>query len=296
MSSEKDKKIQPEKVGLALGGGGAKGLAHIGVIEVLLDAGIKIEYIAGTSMGALVGGWYAAKGEIESLKELFLGIGRKDVVPLPKIIKKKTGMIFRKNAIVELLQKELGNIKIEDCKLPFRAIATDAQSGDEVVLDKDSLAEAIRASTALPIIFHPVEHKNRILVDGGFVNPVPADIVRSMGAEFVIAVDVSSKWLDLSPRSTDIKNLEHIHSVVSSALTMIEYQIARTILKGADLVLRPTVMNFSWLDFDQTEEIIRRGRKEARENLSKIRDGAGYPEPEESTAKKFWKLIFPPED
>lgn len=296
MDSEKDKKIQPQKVGLALGGGGAKGLAHIGVIEILLDADIKIDYIAGTSMGALVGGWYAAKGEIESLKKLFLNIGRKDVVPLPQIIKKKTGMIFRKNAMVELLQKELGNIKIEDCELPFRAIATDAESGDEVIISKGSLAEAIRASTALPIIFRPVEHENRILVDGGFVNPVPADIVRSMGAEFVIAVDVSSKWLDLSPQSTDIKNLEHIHSVVSSALTMIEYQIARTILKGANLVLRPTVMNFSWLDFDQTQEIIRRGRKETRENLTKIRDGAGYPEPEENAAKKFWKLIFPPED
>lgn len=278
-----------KKIGLALGGGGAKGLAHIGIIKALEAAGIKIDYIAGTSMGALVGGWYAATGDIRTLEDFIINIKRSDIFPVKEIIKRKDGALFKGESIADKLRKELGNIKIEELKIPFAALATDAKNGDEVRLKNGDLVDAIRASAALPIIFAPIAIDGQLLMDGGLVNPVPADVVKDMGADYVIAVDVSSRWL-MAPE--ELATTHDIYGVISSALSIIEYQIAKNVLKIANLVLRPPVLRYNWLEFGKSQEIIKIGERELELNLKEIRHKTGYKKPPQTIAEKFLDFIL----
>lgn len=283
------KQVAVKKIGLALGGGGAKGLAHIGIIKALEAAGIKIDYIAGTSMGALVGGWYAATGDIESLEDFIFHIKKTDILEAKEIVRRKDGTLFKGESIADKLRKELGNIKIEDLQIPFAALATNTKNGDEVRLKSGDLIDAIRASAALPIVFSPVEIDGQSLMDGGLVNPVPADVVKDMGAEYIIAVDVSSRWL-MAPE--ELVTTHDIYGVISSALSIIEYQIAKNVLKNANLILRPPVLNHSWLEFDKSQEIIKAGKQELELNLREIRRKTGYKKPAQTIAEKFLDFIL----
>lgn len=278
-----------KKIGLALGGGGAKGLAHVGVIKALLNAGIKIDYIAGTSMGALVGGFYAATKDIKALEELSLGIKKSDIFPISEIIRRKDGSLFRGESIAKIFDHRLTDLKIEDCKIPFAAIATDVKNGDEVKLKSGNLADAIRASIAIPIIFSPAEIDGRFLMDGGFSNPIPANIVKEMGADVVIAVDVSSRWITAPD---EILNTHDIYSLFSNVLSVIEYQIAKSVLKDADIVLRPPVLTYDWMAFDKSAEIIKTGQRELELNLRDIRKKTGYRAPRLTFGEKFLDFIL----
>lgn len=273
---------------MALGGGGAKGLAHIGVIKALKRAGIPIDFIAGTSMGALVGGWYAATGDIEFLEETVLKLKYRDIFPIKEIFR-KSGALFRGDSVMKLMAAHFKDVKVENCKIPFSAVATDFKNGDEVVIKKGKLVEAVRASISLPIVFSPASLGSRLLIDGGFSNPVPADVVRAMGADFVVAVDVSSKWLNAPEEVLDLKS---IYSVISSSLSVVEYQLAKNILKSADLVLRPPVLNYGWLEFERAGEIISIGREEVELHLKEIRSKAGYPAPQKTVGEKFLDFLF----
>lgn len=278
----------PKKVGLALGGGAAKGLAHIGVIRALEEAGIEIEYIAGTSMGALVGGIYAATKDIGFLEDFFLNIREKDVYPATHMLRKKDGIMF-KNDLLERLEEKIEGIEIEDCKIPFAAIATAVGNGDEVILNRGNLHNAIKASTALPLIFPPTMIDEKLLMDGGFVNPVPADVVRAMGAEYVIAVDVSSRWFNPEEESF---NPIKLYSVMYRALAIIEYQLARRVLTQADIVLNPPVLGYKWFQFADGKDIIKAGKTEARNNMKKILDGACHELPNKTSFEKFMNFIL----
>lgn len=262
-----------KKIGLALGGGGAKGLAHIGIIKILERYGIPIDCIAGTSMGALVGGWYAAHRNVQSLEKIFLEIDENEILSVRKVARKKDGILFSDKLVIKDLDDGFYGRQIEDLSIPFRAITTDVVSGEEVVLDKGDLYEAINASIALPIVFKPVRIDGRILMDGGFANPVPADIVREMGADYVIAVDVSSKWLNVEDEAT---KPQKISSLVSKAFSALEYQIAQRVLKEADIVIRPAVLGYDWRDFYKAKEIIGKGADEMRENIEEIQNKTGY--------------------
>lgn len=277
-----------KKIGLALGGGGAKGAAHIGVIKALLNSGIKIDYIAGTSMGALVGGWYAATGDIKTLEDFITTVKKGDIFP-EEIIKNKDGSFFKDTSVVDALRKVLEDIKIENLEIPFTAVTTNAKNGDEFLINKGDLVNAIRASIALPIVFAPVKIDDWLLIDGGLSNPVPADVVKKMGADYVIAVDVSSRWFMASEELSTNYDLYH---VISRALSIVEYQIAKNILKSADLVLRPPVLNYDWLDFDKAEKIIKRGKEELELNLREIRRKTGYKKLDETIAEKFLDFIL----
>ncbi|MFA6495169.1 MAG: patatin-like phospholipase family protein [Candidatus Paceibacterota bacterium] len=257
-----------KKIGLALGGGGAKGLAHIGVIRQLETWGVPIDYIAGTSMGALIGAWYALKQDTDLVATVFSQLKNHDVHPLKEIVGKKNGALFRDSSISSLLEKGFGSKTFTDCGIPFAAVATDVSNGSRAILDSGTLADAVRASIALPLIFAPVaDKKGRLLMDGGFSDPVPADVVRAMGADVVIAVDVSSRWIDLSVSNIDVRDM---YTIVSSALSVVEYQIAKQILETADVVVRPPVMNYSWLSFNSAQDIIDAGADEVRQYSSTI--------------------------
>jgi len=280
---------QHKKIGLALGGGGAKGYAHIGVIKALLDAGIKIDYIAGTSMGALVGGYYAATKNIIELEKTALNIKKSDLFSIKDFIKRRDGALFHGKSIANILNHHLSGIKIENCQIPFAAITTDVKTGDGVIIKNGDLVSAIGASIAIPGIFSPVEIDGRILMDGGLSNPVPADIIKQMGAEYVIAVDVSSKWLT-APE--EIVKSHDIYSVISNAFSIMEYQIAKIPLKSADIILRPPVLTYDWAAFGKAGEIIKAGKEEAELNLKEIRSKTGYRAPRRTFAEKFFDFIL----
>ena len=284
-----EKQITTKKIGLALGGGGAKGLAHIGVIKALINAGIKIDYISGTSIGALVGGWYAATGDIKTLENFILDIKKDEIFPAEKMIKNKDSSFFKEKSIVDILRRSLENIKIENLEIPFTAVATDAKNGDMILLNRGDLVDAIRASTALPIVFAPVAIDGNLLIDGGLVNPVPADIVKKMGADYIIAVDVSSKWFT-APE--ELITNHDIYHVISNSLGIIEYQIAKNILKSANLVLRPPVLNYDCLEFNKAKEIIKIGEQEVELNLREIRRKTGYKKLAQTLAEKFLDFIL----
>ncbi len=288
MISRTKKTSGRKTIGLALGGGGARGLAHVGVIRALRRAGIPIDYIAGTSMGALVGAFYAIKEDTEALEAAFLRLDRRDVMPIGRILAKKDGVLFRDPGITDFLEKTFDGRRIESCVVPFSAVATDVKTGEAVVLKKGSLAEAVRASIALPIIFPPVAHEKRLLMDGGFSNPVPADAVRAMGADIVIAVDVTSRWVNIADELVNIKNL---YGIVSNALSVVEYQISRQILETADVVLRPPVLQYGWLSFDMAPQIITAGDEEVGVNMEKICRAAGIKRPRETTLDKFFAFL-----
>lgn len=280
-----------KSIGLALGGGGAKGLAHIGVLNVLREAGISVGGIAGTSMGALVGGFYAATGDIALLEDLFRSVTGRDLVSSLTLLMRRDGALFTTPRIQEAIEGALRGVTIESCATPFRAVATDAETGEMVVLDSGNLLEAIRASIALPVAFSPVRLGDRVLIDGGFVNPVPADVARAMGASVVVAVDVSTQWINMSGGFSKARDA---YTFLSAAHAVFEYQIARPILKTADIVLRPRVLRHDWRDFSHADEIIRAGEDAARGELSRIRAAAHYPEPPRSALDRFLDLIAYP--
>jgi len=177
------------KIGLALGSGSARGGAHIGVIKALNEAGIRLDYVAGTSAGAVVGAVYAS-GRIDSLKDVVLQLDWKKITFLLDVVFPKSGLIDG-NKIAEFIRSNIGEKNIEDLRLPFCAVSTDLATGNEVVIKDGDIIEAVRASISIPGVFTPVKRNNAILVDGGLVNPVPVSVVRKMGADFVIAVNLN---------------------------------------------------------------------------------------------------------
>jgi NTE family protein len=177
------------RIGLALGGGGARGWAHIGVIRALQESGAQIACVAGTSMGALVGAAFAA-GQLDALEASARQVNWKEVlyhffeVTLPR-----SGLIDGRK-VVSFVRRHVPTSRIEELRLPFAAVATDLETGEEVILWRGDVLEAVRSSLSIPGIFTPARWDGRTLVDGGLVNPVPVSAARALGAEFIVAVDV----------------------------------------------------------------------------------------------------------
>ncbi len=178
-----------KKIGLALGSGSARGWAHIGVIEALLSSGYEIEYVAGTSMGALVGAVFAA-GKLDRLKEIVLQLDWRQILGFVDITLPRSGLIDGKK-VSSFIRKYVHIEDISSLPVKFSAVSTNINTGHEVVICEGDVIEAVRASISVPGIFTPVVKDNAVLVDGGLVNPVPVNVVRDMGAEFVIAVNLN---------------------------------------------------------------------------------------------------------
>ena len=182
-------RIFPGKTGLALGSGSARGWAHIGVIRALAETGVHVDFIAGTSIGALVGAIFAS-GEINSLEETVLRIDWMQIASFIDMVLPKSGLIDGKK-ITSFIRSQVKETNIEDLPIPFCAISTDLYTGREIIIREGDIIEAVRASFSIPGIFTPVKKNNMILLDGGLVNPVPVSAVRNMGADSIIAVDLS---------------------------------------------------------------------------------------------------------
>ncbi len=237
--------MRRKKIGLVLGSGAARGLAHIGVLAVLEKEGIPIDMIAGTSTGAAIGALYAQGKDASQIKALAQDLGWKKLAPLVDPSLPKTGFIKGKK-IKDLLASSLGgDIKFSDLKIPLACIATDIVTGEEVVIDQGSVLEAIRASISVPAILTVVKWGGRYLVDGGLVNPVPVSVVKRMGADFIIAVNVIPDVADRTPQAnkerTEPLKEPNIINIIMQSLYIGTYSLVRASLEAADIVIEPRV-------------------------------------------------------
>jgi NTE family protein len=186
------------KTGLVLGAGAARGLAHIGVLEVLEENKIQVDCIAGASIGSLVGAYYATHGEIAGCKKMAESLTRTDIMRLIDFYPAK-GALLRGEKLRLWIDKLLEGKSFSDTKIPIKIVATDLLTGEQVIFSEGKLSDAVRASISIPGIFLPYELNGRTLVDGGLVNSTPIDIAREMGAERIIAVDLPLTKLKKAP-------------------------------------------------------------------------------------------------
>ena len=282
------------KTGIALGGGGAKGLAHIGVLKVLQQNGIVPDMVAGTSIGALVGAMFCLQGDIGAVEEFALGFENANLSQYLAARPSSSGLVSEKR-IQGFLDGILGSAAIENLDTPFVCIATDVRRGIEVALDRGSLARAVRASISIPVIFKPVAWEGRFLVDGGLVNPVPVDALKKNGADFTIAVNVISPLLERtqSPERPGrekslITRLDDYFSrkllsggsgkepnLVETILATIEVMqeklvMARLRSDAPDVTIHVDTADFRIFEFYRPAEIIRRGEQAANRQLDTI--------------------------
>jgi NTE family protein len=251
-------------IGLALGGGAARGLAHIGVLDRLYHARIPIDMIAGTSAGAVIGALYAAGMKPAEMRRIVLDRLRwQQFGSLVDVSLPRSGLITGKKLTKTLREIFGGDIGFKDLKRPFACVAVDIDSGEEVVMREGSVLEAVRASISIPGIFVPAQRDGRYLVDGGILNHLPVDVARHIGADFVIAVNVFPKRI---PRSTLEQSGTLPDTVAQSLIKVILQSIyiaARDRLeqseKQADVVIHPEVSYLGAEDFGQVKEFIIQG-------------------------------------
>lgn len=205
------------KIGLALGSGGPKGLSHIGVIKVLEKNNIPIDFIAGTSIGSVIGGFYAATKDIKKIEEIALTNNWRQTLSLFFDLSLRQGFVDGKK-IKNFIENVIGKIHFQYLKIPFSAVASDIKTGKAVVLNNGEVALAIRASSSIPLIFKPVKLENRLLVDGGLSLPVPAGVVRKMGADLVIAVN-----LDYDYFSNNEDNKFGVYKLANNSIRLLNY-------------------------------------------------------------------------
>ncbi|WP_243289987.1 patatin-like phospholipase family protein [Bacillus sp. FJAT-47783] len=247
-------------VGLALGSGGARGFAHLGIIKVLKEHGIPIDFIAGSSMGALIGSFFAADLTIDQMYKLAKAFKRKYYLDftVPKM-----GFITG-NRVKELIKAFTKNKNIEDLSIPLAVVATDLYEGKKVVFRKGPVADAVRASIAIPGIFVPVQIDDMLLVDGGVADRVPVSVVKQMGADIVIAVDVSH-----------VKKHEQITSifdVIMQSLDIMQDELVHHRKIASDIMIRPSVGQYSSKAFTNIEEILKKGEEEAEKYIEAIKE------------------------
>jgi NTE family protein len=256
------------KVGLALGSGAARGIAHIGVIKALEEAKIPVDFVAGTSIGSLVGACYAADAEISMLEEIAITSNIRKLTGLldPKFFIFRVGLL-QGGRVENFLKTIIGDIDISQCVIPFAAVATDIKTGNEIVISEGPLIKAVRASISIPAVFVPFHYNGLYLVDGGAVNPVPADVVRDMGANFIIAVNVLNdpkkrKRLGLTGDKKSDKMPSMFNTMIQSIYIM-EYGIVRANLLKADILIEPDVSAIEPYEFYRGAEAIEEGYKAA---------------------------------
>lgn len=288
---EKQEKPRP-KVGLVMSGGGAKGLAHIGVLKVLEQEGVKVDYVVGTSMGAIVGGLYASGYTATELDSIFNSIDAsaliKDYIPrisksfyeksndeiyalslpfdnfklgLPKALSR--GM-FNYNLMNKLLAHVRHVRDFKDLNIPFLCISTNVETGEAVILDKGYLPQAILASGAFPSLFAPVNIDGKYLVDGGIVNNYPIEELRKMGADIIIGVDVQD----------GLKTIDEIQGANDLLLQISNYSTIRQMrdkIPATDIYVKPDIVGYTVVSFDEGKAIIERGATAAASRLEQLK-------------------------
>jgi NTE family protein len=277
-------------IGLVLGGGSARGWAHIGVIRALEQVGIRPDLVCGTSIGALVGAVYAA-GELDRFEEWVLGLKVSEIFYYMDV--SLSSGLLKGERLMAFFRRDFVDRPIEDLALPFAAVATSLNNGAEIWLRNGSTLDAVRASIALPGLFTPVIYEGSVLVDGGLVNPVPVSLGRAMGADILIAVDLNSdvlsrqlnanaqevalsddagEWINklkdgleaiIPSALTEKSKLPPMLDVLTSSINIMQVRITRSRMAGEppDLIVAPRLANIGLLDFHRAKESIEAGKR-----------------------------------
>ena len=256
-------KTKRPQIGLALGGGGSRGLAHLGVIKVLKENNIPIDFIAGSSIGAMVGGFYASGLTIEKMIEDALSTNWRKVFSVLFEPNLRYGLIGG-NKVRRFIESYIGKKRFEECKIPFRSVATDLKTGEAIVFKTGEMASAIRASMAIPLIFKPEEINGKILGDGGLSMPIPVKIVKDMGAKIIIAVNLNKHYYDE-------KWKPKLYNIANYSLNILRHHLALSNLGDADIIIDVSITkDLSWYRFVNGRNKILAGEKAMEEKLPEL--------------------------
>jgi NTE family protein len=254
----------PPMVALVLGGGAARGFAHVGVLQVLEEAGIPVELIVGTSVGSLVGAIYADGKDSRQLARIAVALDRGDFFDFSAGRAVFGVGLAKGEKLARFVEQNVSHRRIEELPIPFAAVATDLDTGERVVLADGSVVEAVRASCAIPGVFEPVHARGRLLVDGGVVANLPVGVARDLGADVVIAVDVSAVAGRAEP--------DNFMDVLFRALNILVHRDTSEAARLADVVIVPAIGELELLDFDEKDRARQAGAAAARAALPAIRE------------------------
>jgi NTE family protein len=244
-----------EKVGLALGGGATLGAAHVGVLRALEEAEVAIDCIAGTSIGAMVGAFYAFGMPVDEIEQIALELDWPDI---SGIALSKRGLL-NNDEMGKLLDKYLGDVYFDDADIPFAAVTTDISTGEKVILDEGDVSEAVKASTCIPVLFEPIKYNGRLLVDGGLKESVPLSAIQNMGAEFTIGVDLNAH--------RKYKRPENILDILNNTLEIALKHLANVDSREIDLLIQPNLAEFSRSETKDIDKMILEGYRTAKNML-----------------------------
>ncbi len=295
------------RIGIALGGGAAKGLAHIGVLRALVRGGVFPDGIAGTSMGALVGAFFCRDRGMEQAEQAALKLASERLVHTFPLHPRRGGLLSQ-GRVAEILASEFDRLRIQDLPLPFYCTGTDLAAGKRAVFTRGSVVTALLASSAIPVVFPPVRHQGRFYVDGGVINPVPTGVLRENRYDFIIAVNVFHRH----GRSPVVRRPKAVEPGAGKAIwSLVERMVARHVQPGKnpgesgvlgnfvqtfeimqqaliesqlqhdgpDVVLQVDTRDFSFHEFDRAAEIIARGEETGQRLLEYVKQGLALKRP-----------------
>lgn len=251
------------RVALALGGGAARGFAHVGVIRVLEQEKIPIDLIVGTSVGSLIGALYAHELNSFELEWTAFTLEKEHLFDFGVLSAFKSMGVVKGERLEEFVRAKVPVEDIENLKLPFAAVATDLNLGTRVVLERGSVAKAVRASSSIPGVFPPLAWQGGLLVDGGLVENIPASTAREKGADIVIAVDIS--------RNVTNYDISNVIDVVLQSVNIVFSDNTASTKKDADVLITPAVEDVAMFDFTRKKECMQAGIEAARKALPEIR-------------------------
>lgn len=258
-----------KKLGFALGSGGARGVAHVGFLQAMDEAGIKPDYISGCSMGAVVGGCYASGLSADEIRQVVLNLKARDILDIsPALVTKMS--ILRSKKMRDLLVNYIGDKQLEDFEIPFRCVATELYSGKLYTFKKGSATDAIQASSTMPAVFRPVKIGNKMFVDGGCLCRVPIKAVKDMGADVVVAVDV------LKNAAEPIDKVHNILSMVLRIFDIMDTNQTKQMMEIhgnlCDLYLEPEMKGMSQYVIKDLDKAYEEGYQIGRANVDKIKE------------------------
>lgn len=289
---------KPKKIALAFGGGGARGFAHIGILQVLEREGIKIDILAGTSMGAIIGGMYASGYSVDKMKEIAMNFQNLDISPT-KYLNLLHESLLKSDFVEEVLTQIFGDKKFEECKIPFTTVAVDLETGGEVFFNKGLLKDAIKASASIPIVFPPTFMNDRYLIDGGVLNNVPLGCLREQNPDVLLGVKLvnftskqyisgmifakyhQQKYKNLFKKMNFLKHFVHKRKQDMQLLAGIALRALDIASKDStdiriaqakpDLLIEPQV-ECGLLEFEKAEQAIEQGREAMEEALPRLKE------------------------
>ena len=274
-----------KKIGIALSGGAARGLSHIGVLQVLEDLGVEIRSVSGCSMGAIVGAVYSLGTDLKEMERFIKSNDWKSFLLFSMFALSRNG-IMNMNKVDEILKKFLQDKTFDDCKREFCCVAVDLIKGEKVIINKGSLREAVRASIAVPGIIPPVYKGDKLLVDGGIMEPLPTEAMSVLHSNFIIASSivfesdkaVTDKQDNRSKHTftkNHVKNREirkmSIQAIIDKSFNLMHAQMVKSYTEKADIVIEPKIGDYGFFDFAKGMEIIDCGRRAAIEKTPEIK-------------------------